>query len=136
MREVVDGSTRDARMVRVSSPVVPPAPLHLILGEEELLLERAVQVVVEAARRADPQIEVRRMRATDLVPGELDELVSPSLFAQARVVVVGAAHEAAKDVAEAVLDHARRLAHAADGIVLVVVHAGGGRGKALGDGWR
>ena len=136
MREVVGGATRGARMVGVSSPVVPPAPLHLVLGEEELLVERAVQVVVDAARRADPQTEVRRMRASELVPGELDELVSPSLFAQGRVVVLGAAHEAAKDVADAVLDHAHRLTQAAEGIVLVVVHAGGGRGKALADGLR
>ncbi|MCA1820912.1 MAG: DNA polymerase III subunit delta, partial [Pseudonocardia sp.] len=120
----------------MSSPVVPPAPLHLILGEEELLVERAVQVVVDAARQADPQTEVRRIRASDLLPGELDELVSPSLFAQGRVVVVGSAHEATKDVADAVLDHARRLAQAAEGIVLVVVHASGGRGKALAEGLR
>jgi DNA polymerase-3 subunit delta len=125
----------------VNSVTVPPAPLHLILGEEELLVERAVQLVVDAARRADPQAEVRRMRTTDLVSGELDELVSPSLFAQGRVVVLGAAHEAGKEIADAVLDHARHLAPAAEnpaaqGIVLVVVHAGAGRGKALADGLR
>ncbi|MGH3865825.1 MAG: DNA polymerase III subunit delta [Pseudonocardiaceae bacterium] len=131
----------------VNSLTVPSAPLHLILGEEELLVERAVRAVVDAARRADPQVEVRRLRTTDLVPGELDELVSPSLFAQARVVVLDAAHEAGKDIAEAVLDHARSLsggmsggvsggADGADGIVLVVVHAGGARGKALAAGVR
>ena len=114
----------------------PPAPLQLILGEEELLVERAVQAVIDAARRADPQTEVRRLRATDLVPGELGELVSPSLFAQGRVVVLAGAHEAGKDTAEAVLAQARHLATGADGIVLVAVHAGGGRGKALADGLR
>jgi len=107
--------------------------LHLILGEEELLVERAVEAVESAARRADPQTEVRRIRTTDLVPGELDELVSPSLFAQGRVVVLGAAHEAGKDIAEAILHHAR---NPSEGIVLVVLHAGGGRGKALADGLR
>jgi DNA polymerase-3 subunit delta len=117
----------------VNSLTVTPAPLHLILGEEELLVERAVQAVVAVVRQADPQTEVRRMRTTDLVPGELDELVSPSLFAQGRVVVLGAAHEAGKDVVEVVLDHAR---NPSDGIVLVVVHAGGGRGKSLVDGLR
>ncbi|MGH3768138.1 MAG: DNA polymerase III subunit delta, partial [Pseudonocardiaceae bacterium] len=120
----------------VNPPSDPPASLHLILGEEELLVERAVQAVVEAARRVDPQTEVRRMRATDLVVGELDELVSPSLFAQGRVVVLAAVHEAGKDTADAVLDHARHLATGAEGIVLVVEHAGGGRGKALADGLR
>ncbi|MFN2479465.1 MAG: DNA polymerase III subunit delta [Pseudonocardiaceae bacterium] len=120
----------------MNSELVPPMPLHLIVGEEELLVERAVQVVVDAARRFDPQVEARRIRATDLVPGELDELVSPSLFAQGRVVVFGAAHEAGKDVADAVLDHARHLSQAAQGIVLIVTHAGVGRGKALADGLR
>jgi DNA polymerase-3 subunit delta len=123
-------------MCGVNPVPVPPAPLHLILGEEELLVERAVQLVVDAARRADPQTEVRRMRSTDLVRGELDELVSPSLFAQGRVVVLGAAHEAGKDIADAVLDHARHLSKGPEGIVLVVVHAGAGRGKALADGLR
>jgi DNA polymerase-3 subunit delta len=123
-------------MGAVNSVTAPPAPLHLILGEEELLVERAVQVVMDAARRADPQSEVRRMQITDLVPGELDELVSPSLFAQGRVVVLGAAHEASKDIADAVLDHARHLSEGAEGIVLVVAHAGGGRGRALADGLR
>jgi DNA polymerase-3 subunit delta len=88
---------------------------------------------VDAARRADPEIEVRRVRTTDLVPGELGELVSPSLFAQGRVVVLLAAHEAGKDIAAAVLDYA---CNPAEGIVFVVVHAGGGRGKALADGLR
>ncbi|MGH3548751.1 MAG: DNA polymerase III subunit delta [Pseudonocardiaceae bacterium] len=120
----------------MNSVPVPPAPLHLILGEEELLVERAVQLVVDAARRADPLTEVRRMRSTDLVRGELEELVSPSLFAQGRVVVLGAAHEAGKEIADAVLDHARHLPQGAEGIVLVVAHAGAGRGKALADGLR
>ncbi|MGB8995883.1 MAG: DNA polymerase III subunit delta [Pseudonocardiaceae bacterium] len=123
-------------MGAVNAITVRPAPLHLILGEEELLVERAVQAVLDAARGADPQTEVCRMRTTELVSGELAELVSPSLFAQGRVVVLGGAHEAAKDIADAVLDHARQLAQNAEGIVLVVAHSGGGRGKALADGLR
>ncbi|HEY6422844.1 MAG TPA: DNA polymerase III subunit delta [Pseudonocardiaceae bacterium] len=113
--------------------VTTSEPVQLVLGEEELLVERAVQAAVDAARRADPAAEVRRLRTTDLVAGELDELVSPSLFAQGRVVVLLAAHEAGKDIAGAILDHA---CHPSDGIVLVVVHAGGARGKALVDGLR
>jgi DNA polymerase-3 subunit delta len=139
MRELAIGSYPDARIGGVNAPMVRPAPLQLILGEEELLVERAVQAVVAATRRADPQTEVRRLRTTDLVPGELNELVSPSLFAQGRVVILGAAHEAGKDIAGAVLDHARHLSEGLAGsedVVLVVVHAGGARGKALADGLR
>ena len=117
----------------MNPPTVTSVPLYLVLGEEELLAERAVQAAVDAARRADPEVEVRRVRTTDLVPGELGELVSPSLFAQGRVVVLLAAHEAGKDIATAVLDYAR---NPSEGIVFVVVHAGGGRGKALSDGLR
>jgi DNA polymerase-3 subunit delta len=117
----------------MNPPTVTSAPLHLVLGEEELLVERAAQAAVDAARRADPEIEIRRVRTTDLVPGELGELVSPSLFAQGRVVVLLAAHEAGKDIAATVLDYAR---NPSEGIVFVVVHAGGGRGKALADGLR
>ncbi|MGH4025136.1 MAG: DNA polymerase III subunit delta [Pseudonocardiaceae bacterium] len=120
-------------MTGVTTRTVPNAPLHLIIGEEELLVERAMQAAVEAAKQADPEAEVSRVRTTDLAPGELDELVSPSLFAEGRVVVLLAAHEAGKDIATAVLDHAR---NPSDGIVLIVVHAGGARGKALADGLR
>ncbi|HKR48852.1 MAG TPA: DNA polymerase III subunit delta [Pseudonocardiaceae bacterium] len=113
--------------------MVMSAPLHLVLGEEELLVERAAQAAVDTARRADPEVEVRRVRTTDLVAGELGELVSPSLFAQGRVVVLLAAHEAGKDIANAILDYVR---NPSEGIVLVVVHAGGARGKTLADGLR
>lgn len=135
MREVAGGPQLDARMGAVTSQTAPLPPLHLIVGEEELLVERAAQAVVDAARRADPQTEVRWLRAADLVPGELDELISPSLFAQGRVVVLGATHEAGKDIAETIVDHARYLTEGA-GIVLVAVHAGGARGKALAEGLR
>jgi DNA polymerase III subunit delta len=128
MRELTSGLPTDARIAGVSSLTVASASLHLILGEEELLVERSVQAVVAAARRADPQTEMRRVRTTDLLVGELDELVSPWRFAHGRVVVLDGAHEAGKDVAVAVLDHARNRV---EGMVLVVVHAGGGRGKAL-----
>lgn len=116
-----------------SNPSVRPPSLCLVLGDEELLVERAVQAAIDAARLADKQTEVRRLRAADLAAGELDELVSPSLFAEGRVVVLEVAHEAGKDTTQAILDYARAPA---EGIVLVVVHAGGNRGKALVDGLR
>lgn len=107
-----------------------PAPLHLVLGEEELLVERAVTAVTSAARTADPGTEVRRVRASEVTPGELAASLGASLFAEARVVVVQAAHEAGRDLAAAVLTHATEPA---EGVVLVVTHAGGARNKALAD---
>ncbi|GAB3298684.1 DNA polymerase III subunit delta [Parasphingorhabdus pacifica] len=101
-------------------------PLHLILGEEELLVDRAVREVVNAARAADSETELRRMKVSDLTPPGLDEMLSPSLFAEGRVIVLEGAQEGGKEIVEAVLTHARQPA---DGVILVVVHSGGGRGK-------
>ncbi|MCA1189190.1 MULTISPECIES: DNA polymerase III subunit delta [unclassified Saccharopolyspora] len=110
----------------MSSPSVVCDPLYLILGDEELLVERALWEAVGAARAADPETELRRIKVSELTPPELDELLSPSLFAEGRVVALEAAQDAGKEIAEAILSHARQPA---DGVVLVIVHSGGGRGK-------
>lgn len=103
-----------------------PQPLQLLLGDEEMLVERAMWAVVGVARAADPETELRRVKVSDLTPAELAEILSPSLFAEGRVVVLEGAHDAGKEIAEAVIAHARQPA---EGVVLVVVHNGGGRGK-------
>jgi DNA polymerase-3 subunit delta len=95
----------------------------LVLGDEELLVERAVRAALEIAREVDPQTELRRVRVSDLTPGELAELVSPSLFAEGRMIVVEAGHEATKDVVEVIANYTKAPA---DGVVLVLLHNGGG----------
>ena len=104
-----------------------PAPLHLVTGEEELLIERAVRTALDAARAADPTADLTRMRVSDLTPPVLAELVSPSLFAEGRVIVLESAQDISQDLSDAVLAY---LKSPADGIILVVVHSGGGRSKA------
>jgi DNA polymerase-3 subunit delta len=108
----------------------PPAPVQLVVGEEELLVERAVSEILRAARAVDAGAEIRRFRPAELTPGELVGYLSPSLFAEGRVVVIQGAHEAGKDLAAAIMAYANAPA---DGIVLVAVHAGGARGKQLAD---
>ncbi|RCW40842.1 DNA polymerase III delta subunit [Halopolyspora algeriensis] len=103
-----------------------PESLHLVLGEEELLVERAVRAVVASARAADPTVELRRIKVSELTAPELDEMLSPSLFSEGQVVALEAAQEAGKEIAEAILAHARQPA---EGVILVVVHSGGGRAK-------
>lgn len=110
-----------------------PAALRLVLGEEEFLVERAVEAIVAEVRAADAGAELRRFRAAELTPADLADSLSPSLFAESRVIVLQAVHEAGKDLSAAVLAQAADLA---DGIVLVAVHAGGARNKALADGLR
>lgn len=112
--------------------------LHLVLGDEELLVERAVAAVLASVRQRvgnDPNadsnadnVPVNRLRAGEVSTHELAELLSPSLFADERVVVFEAAGEAGKEAAELI---ASTAADIPPGTVLVVVHSGGGRAKAL-----
>lgn len=106
--------------------------LHLVLGDEELLVERAVAAVLREARKqaGTHDIPVDRLRAGEVSTSELAELLSPSLFAEERVVVLESAAEAGKDAVSLIAEAAADLP---PGTMLVVVHSGGGRAKALAD---
>ena len=106
--------------------------LHLVLGEEDLFVERAIAGVLRSARQqaGTDDIPIDRLRAGEVGTGELAELLSPSLFADERVVVLEAAAEAGKDAVALI---AATAADLPDGTMLVVVHTGGGRAKALAD---
>jgi DNA polymerase-3 subunit delta len=111
----------------------PPAPVVLVLGDEDLLVVRAVAHAVDAARVADPAADVREYEAGALTPAEMAEMLSPSLFGGRRVLVVRSGQDARKDLVAAFLAYAE----APDPEVsLVVTHAGGAKGKALADGLR
>ncbi|MDT5095458.1 MAG: polymerase subunit delta [Mycobacterium sp.] len=103
-----------------------------MLGDEELLVERAVSAVLKDARAAagTDDVPVDKLRAGEVTTSELVELLSPSLFADERVVVLEAAAEAGKDAAALIASAAADLPA---GTVLIVVHSGGGRAKALAD---
>jgi DNA polymerase-3 subunit delta len=62
------------------------------------------------------------MPAGEITAGVLGELVSPSLFAESRVVVVENAHDAGAEVTTLLLDYATAPS---EGVSLVVVHRGG-----------
>ena len=103
-----------------------------MLGDEELLVERAIEAVLHQARgqAGTEDVPENRLRAGEVTTSELAELLSPSLFADARVVVLEAAAEAGKDAAALITSAAADLP---PGTVLVVAHSGGGRTKALAD---
>ncbi|WP_156669480.1 DNA polymerase III subunit delta [Mycobacterium sp. E3339] len=104
--------------------------MHLVLGDEELLVERAVADVLRSARKRAgiEDVPVSRMRAGDVSTYELAELLSPSLFGDERIVVLEAAGEAGKEAAAVITSAA---ADVPLGTMLVVVHSGAGRAKAL-----
>ena len=105
-----------------------PAPVNLVVGEEELLVERSVAALLAAARAAQADGDVHDVAGGGLGAGELATLTSPSLFGGGGVVVIRAAQDAGKDVADEIIRYA---ADPAPDVVLILTHAGGGKGKAL-----
>lgn len=100
-------------------------PVHLVLGEDEFLAERATkQIVAEAG----DGVEVTTLKAGEVSEGEIAMATSPSLFAEDRVVVFEHAELAGKEPTEVLL---RACVDPAPGITLVVQHTGGGRQKAM-----
>jgi DNA polymerase III subunit delta len=104
------------------------APVTVAVGQEDLLLDRAVGEVVAAARAADADTDVRELAAEALQPGGLAELASPSLFAERKVIVVRNAQDLSADTIKDVKEY---LGSPAEEITLVLLHAGGAKGKGL-----
>jgi DNA polymerase III subunit delta len=105
-----------------------PAPLTVVVGDEEFLAERAVSDLVTAARAALESPDEHDLPAASLTPGRLSALVSPSLFGGGCIVVIRAVQDAGKDVAAELADYAQAPAA---GAVVVLTHAGGAKGKGL-----
>ena len=105
-----------------------PAPVVLVRGAEPLLVERAVERIVGRARETDPEVDVERVDAVEYTPGMLAVLTSPSLFSDAKVVVVDGLEHAPDEL---LADATGYLAAPLESAVVVLCHGGGQRGKAL-----
>ncbi|GAA3949123.1 DNA polymerase III subunit delta [Actinomadura viridis] len=110
---------------------MPADAITLIVGDEELLVERAIGDVVAAAKAEDPDTEVIDLGPGGLEPGRLAELTSPSLFGGGKVLVLRSAQDLGKDLSAEVLAYVKRPA---EDVALVAVHHGGAKGKAFVDG--
>ena len=117
-----------AARTAVNPPATEVVPVTLVVGEEEFLVDRAVRAVVAAAREAAPGSDLHDLGASELGPGELGSLTSPSLFGGGCVLVVRSAQNAGKEVAAELAACAR---NPAPDVVLVLTHAGGAKGKEL-----
>ena len=115
-------------MLPVVSADRRPSSVTAVIGDEELLVERAIAAVVAVARLADADTDVRDLAAGSLEAGQLAELTSPSLFGERRVLVLRDVEQLPKEVVDEVVASCRDVA---DEIVIVVVHKGGARGKPL-----
>ncbi|MDE3720055.1 DNA polymerase III subunit delta [Nocardiopsis sp. N85] len=105
-----------------------PAPITIIVGDEELLVDRAVAAIVAAVRSEDPEVDVHDLVPAQVGPNTMVEATSPSLFGDRRVVVLRASQDLVKDLTETVTAYLR---DPADDVTLVLTHAGGNKGKVL-----
>jgi DNA polymerase III subunit delta len=127
---------------------VAAAPVTVIVGEEELLVERAVSAAVALASgsaatmtgngadapaadvgaAAAGGIDVHDVAAAGLAAGELSNLTAPSLFGGNCVLVVRSAQDAGKDLSA---ELTRLATSPVPDVYLIVTHVGGAKNKAL-----
>jgi DNA polymerase III subunit delta len=106
----------------------PLPPVVLLVGDEDLLVDRAVGAIAAATRAEDPQvIETERVGA-QLEGSELHELLGPSLFGDSRLMVIRAAQDVRVAAAGVLGPY---LQSPAEGTRIVLQHPGGAKGKAL-----
>ncbi len=117
-----------ARPVSVDDlPTELPAVI-LVVGDEELLIGRAISAIAAAARRRDPMIGDTETAGAEIEGPELHELVGPSLFGDARLVVIRSAQDVKVAALAVLLPYVETPA---EGTTIVLQHLGAAKGKAL-----
>lgn len=109
------------------------APIVLVHGTESLIASRALERLREQARARDPEVAVHEIPSDTATPGSLPAVTSPSLFGEARLVIVPDLQSAPESLVTEI--DAYRAAPEPDA-TLVLVHRGGNRGKKLLDALR
>jgi DNA polymerase-3 subunit delta len=106
----------------------PLPPVILLTGDEELLVTRAIGAIAAAARAQDPDIAESELPGSALDGPELHELAGPSLFADARLLVIRSAQDVRAAALEVLSGYLRTPS---ESTVIVLQHAGGAKGKKL-----
>lgn len=98
--------------------------ITLIHGSEEVLADRALSLELDKRQNYERTI----LDGTELVPGKFAEAIAPSLFAENRVVVIRALHEAPIEIIEEIETD---LAQADPNVHLIFIHGGGNKAKGF-----
>ncbi len=98
----------------------------LIQGAEALLADRAISEIIFAA----PSATVTQLVAGEIELGAITDALAPSLFGDARIIVVKEIQDLAAELSEEIAEY---LINPEEGIELVLWHKGGIKGKALVD---
>ena len=100
--------------------------LVLVQGAEGLLADRAISEIVTSK----PGAQVITLSADEIESGVITDNLAPSLFADARVVVIKEIQDLTSDCSDEISDY---LENQDENLTLVLWHKGGVKGKALVD---
>ncbi len=98
--------------------------LTLIQGSESVLADRAISEIIEASVGA----VVSQLDSNEIELGTITDSLAPSLFGDARIVVIREIQELTQEESEEVSSY---LENSDEGVHLVLWHKGGVKGKAL-----
>lgn len=104
------------------------APVVLLKGKEELLIDRAVSRLRKIALKNDPQVEINTLEASNYQLGQLSVYTSPSLFQEKRLVIVNDLENLSPDLLNDLLKYVEAPQN---DVNLILKHGGGVRGKKL-----
>lgn len=83
-------------------------PVHLIVGDDEFLAERARRSIQKAvAEETGEQPELKILRAAEVTGWELIEATSPSLFGETRVIVIADTERVGSALIKLIVDAAK-----------------------------
>lgn len=100
--------------------------LVLIQGAEGLLADRAISQI----HAANPAATITTLIADEIEVGTITDSLAPSLFGDARIVVIKEIQDLIADCSDEIIEY---LADPDEGLNLVLWHKGGVKGKALVD---
>lgn len=101
------------------------APVTVLTGGEELLVQRATRSVITAGAELAAEVVVRETTASELTPDLWDELLAPSLFPTATVLVLTSLADAPDTLSAQLVGFARNPAP--DALIVVQQQANAGK---------
>ncbi|MFQ4148992.1 DNA polymerase III subunit delta [Arthrobacter sp. LAPM80] len=107
---------------------VPLAPVVLVYGPEDFIASRAVDDVRRKLRAGSPELELTSIDAAHYTAGQLGMVASPSLFSEPKLIEATALASMSDDFLQDALAY---IKDPAPDVTLLLIHAGGVRGKKL-----
>lgn len=104
------------------------APIVLVTSGEPVLADRAIDLVRRQLRGIDPSTDIVELDAAAYVSGQLEALLTPSLFGEPRAIIVGHLEQLNPAFQEDLLSY---ISAPEVDSVMVLRHNGGQRGKKV-----